>query len=438
MQAVLAGSSTIRDSTLTSSSVFIQDALATHTLPPASADLQAASGMQTSPTTLYVPPQTSSTSEAQATPTTLFVSASSTESSSATDPVSTPPTVSPSATSTSDMTSVTYSPVQHSTTMLVSDPNPTTETEAASNWKSQQSRHAAILAAFLIVGILTMFGVTYCCMRLKLPARFRRPRDGKKVRFGDEEVFNVPNDVYAPSVFEKDSKSSIAPNSAVFAYQEVTVPSLTRQSTRLVPGPPPNGAQADWRFLANYDGQFEDVTHILSTDVFAPLGRHERAGSRGSMSVLSGSRGSSPRTSDGGASFTGDSYKSCESHYSTPSMPRQSTDVPASPLPVPELEVELVVPNSPPSPALPATPQAAHIEPGVPVGCVGSKEPHELVRGIRGSAVSAESEWDVAKAYGAHSSVGGDSLLSRVESVVFDGPMESVDVGGKKCMLIQG
>ena len=440
IQAVLTDYSAAQGPTLTPPSVFVQDSLATSTPSLPSADLQAASGVRSSPTTLYVPPQTASTSEAQMTPTTLFVSASSTstESSPATDSVPIPSAVSPSVTPTSDISSATYSPVPHSTTMLASDPNPTTETEAASNWKSQQSRHAAILAAFLIIGVLTMFGVTYCCMRLKLPARLRRPRDGKKVRFGEDEVFNVPNEVYVPSIFEKDNKSSIVPDSAVFAYQEVTVPSLARQPTRLGPASAKNGVQADWRFLANYDGQFEDVTHILSTDVFAPLGRHERPSSRGSMSVLSGSRDSSPRTSDGGASYTGDSYKSCESHYSTPSMPRQSTDVREAPLPVPELEVELVTPNSPPSPAFPATPQAAHVEPGIPVGCVGSKEPHELVRGIRGSAVSAESEWDVAKAYGAHSSLGGDSLLSRVESVVFDGPMESVDVGGKKCMLIHG
>lgn len=436
-QAVLSGSSTSLEPTLPSSSVFVQDALRTKTLPPVSADLQAASGMMSLPTTLYIPPQTASTSATQVAPTTLFMSASSTGSRSAASSVLTPLSVSPSATPTDDMSSVTYSSVQHSTTMLASEPNSTTETEAAANWKSQQSRHAAILAAFLIIGMMTMFGVTYCCMRLKLPARLRRSRDGKKVRFA-EDVFNVPNEVYAPSISEKENKSSVAPDSAVFAYQEVTVPSLARQPTGHKPTFSRNGAQANWRLLANYDGQFEDVTHILSTDVSAPLGRHERAGSRGSTPVPSDSRDSSPRTSGGGASFTGDSYKSCDSHYSTPSMPRRSTDVPASRLPVPELEVELVAPNSPSSPGLPVTPKAAHIEPGVPVGFVGSKEPHELVRGAHESAVSAYSDWDVAKAYGAHSSVGGDSLFTRVESTMYDGPMESVDVGGKKCMLIQG
>lgn len=432
---MLLGSSTSQGNILAPSSVVVQDALATDTLPSTAADLQAASGMQSSPTTLYIPSQTASISETQVAPTTLFVSASSTESPIATNPVSTPLTVSPSVTvtPTADRSSVTSSPVQYSTTLLASDPNPTAETEAASNWKSQQSRHAAILAAFLIICVLSMFGITYWCMRLKLPARLRRQRDGKRVRFADEDAFNSPNEVYVPFISEKD-KSSIVPESAVFAYQEVTIPSLARHPTGHVPK---NGAQADWCFLANYDGQFEDVTHILSTDVFAPIDRHERAGSRGSMSVLSGSRASSPRTSEGAPSFTGVSYKSCDSQYSTPSMPRRSTN-PASRLPVPELEVELVMPNSPPSPAFPGTPEAAHIEPGVPVGYVGSKEPHDLVRGARGSAVSAESEWDVAKAYGAHSSIGGDSLLSRVESVLFESPMESVEVGGKTCMLIQG
>ncbi|KZT73520.1 hypothetical protein DAEQUDRAFT_721579 [Daedalea quercina L-15889] len=414
---------------LSSSAVFAQDVLSTSSPQPVPtsdagvADLQAASGTGGAPTTLYVPPLTTTSytpiqAAETAAATTLFVSSSS-------------------VTQTSSGSSVTHTSVQHSTTVPVSFPNPTSETEVASSWKTQQSRHSAILAAFLIIGVLSMFGITYGCMRFNLPTRLgyaRRRRDSKKVRFADVEEVAAVNTPYPASASEKDS---IAPDSAVFAYQEVTVPSLARQPN----GPASNGPRADWRILANYDGQFEDVTHILSTGVFAPLDRHARTGSRGSMSVLSGSRDSSPRTSGGGASFTGDSYKSCESRYSVPSVGRQSAGASPASAPlsgVPELEAELVVPNSPPSPALPVTPGCVHSEPGVPLGCVGNKEPHELVRALRESAVSAESEWDVAKAYGAHSSIGGDSLLSRVESVVFEGPMESVDVGGKKCVLVQG
>ncbi|KAH9930107.1 uncharacterized protein B0H18DRAFT_995255 [Fomitopsis serialis] len=415
---------------LSSSAVFAQDVLSAPTSQPASTsgttadDLQVASDVLSSRTTLYVPPSsTEAPAQAEATPTTLYVSASSFAS--------------------SGSSSVAHSSVQSSSTISMWDPNPTSETEASSNARSQQSRRSAILAAFLIIGVLTMFGFTYGCMRLKLPMRLgyvRRRCDNKRVRFADAEDAAFASISYPASVSEKDNKDSIAPDPAVFAYQEVTVPTLARQPNGPVPPSTPNGTQVDWRVFANYDGQFEDVTHILSTDVFAPLGRHARGGSHGSMSVLSGSRNSSPRTSGGGASFTGASYQSCESHYSVPTVGRQSADVPTTPPRVPELDLEgeRTAPNSPPSPALPATPQSVHTEPGMPVGCVGSKDPHELVRGLRESAESACSEWDVARAYGAHSSVGGDSLVSRVDSVLFDGPMESVDVGGKKCVLVQG
>ncbi|TFY51326.1 hypothetical protein EVJ58_g10628, partial [Rhodofomes roseus] len=284
---------------LSSSAVFAQDVLSTSTPQPtsnpnANADnLQVASEAYSSRTTLYVPSSSSSTVsriQAEAAPTTLIISSS---------PLAT-------STSSSSVSSATTTSVRHSATVSMWDPNPTSETQAASNAKSQQSRRSAILAAFLIIGVLTMFGITYSCMRFDLPLRLgyvRRRCDSKKVRFADaEDAIDAIDPAYPPSVSEKE-KDNIAPDSAILAYQEVTVPTLARQRNGPAPPSTGNGTQPDWRVFANYDGQFEDVTHILSTDVFAPLGRHAREGSRGSMSVLSGSRDSSPRTSGGGASY---------------------------------------------------------------------------------------------------------------------------------------
>lgn len=328
----------------------------------------------------------------------------------------------------------------------ISDPNPPAEDQATSNAASQQSRRSAVLAAFLAIGTLTFLTVTMVCMRCKVPARLKRAkRDERRVRFdlpGVEQGQNVQSILQ-----EKDEKNSLIPGPP--SSQEVTLPVLSQQS-RGGPYMHPSNPSSDWRvFASNNDDQFEDVTHILSTNVFAPLDRHGGSKSPGADSALSDASKTSSedmhaasRASGGSASLTGVSYKSCESRYSTPSIARTSRDGPPGSGSAESMSPSLSFCRSPSPPASDSVPTPDLADPSAAgststfsaIGLVGSKEPHVLTRGVRTSDdVELGSEWDVARAYGAHSSLGKDSLLSVIVE-----HMEPVEVGGRKCVLVQG
>ncbi|PCH42667.1 hypothetical protein WOLCODRAFT_144166 [Wolfiporia cocos MD-104 SS10] len=353
---------------------------------------------------------------------------------------------SPSATS---LTSATTSPassvaqdVSEPTDSLLADPNPTSEPQSASNAASQQARRSAVVAAFLVIGTLTTLGLTIMCMRCKVISRLRRvKRRSRKVRFdlGDSEQGQQAT---APPVLrEKDAeKNSLVPGPPM--YDSVTLPVLAQQPHPSACAPPPV-AQADWRvFASNTDGQFEDVTHILSTDVFAPLERGNGSGSPTADSILSTS--SAHSSSEGSTSRTSgaaESYKSCESRYSTPSVERRSRDGPpgsgSADSMYPSISYRSPSPTSPTSPELVQTPeQGAHVS-ACPVSPLGSKDSRVLRHGLcEADDADAGSEWDVARAYRApHSSLGKDSVIS---VVVEDMDADVVDVGGRKCLLVQG
>ncbi|CCM02287.1 uncharacterized protein FIBRA_04375 [Fibroporia radiculosa] len=331
----------------------------------------------------------------------------------------------------------------------ISGTTQTTNPRPKPNAESQQGRRSAVLAAFLTVGTLVMLGVTFCCMRCKLPEGLRRnKRRSRRVRFDIQDTEIEPSGLIRPR--EKDEKESLIPGMAPMIH-DITLPTLPQHS-HIFPGvntaslPHPTGR----RVLVSdtMDGHFEDVTHILSTDAFAPPLRYggESSAVDSVISAASDTTSSAreehsgSRTSGGSASLTGLSYKSCESRYSTPSVERQLHDGPLRSGSIESLSPSLSFGGSPspPSSELVQTPeQILYSNPRCMSTIrgtepMGSKEPHMLVRGLRISDADTSSEWDVARSYGAHSSVGKDSLLVMVEN------MEEVEVGGKKCVLVQG
>ncbi|KZT06036.1 uncharacterized protein LAESUDRAFT_726238 [Laetiporus sulphureus 93-53] len=408
-----------------------------------SANTAAQSSNSVMPTSLLVADPMDAPTTSAATRTTLYVPPTSTDSAAVLQDAVTsastglPPVLSLSKTS-SAASSIPVSSTHTSSYVTGSasmdDPNPTAETRTTSNAASQTSRRSAILAAFLTIGTLAMLGITMVCMRCKLPCRGRRVKgNGKKVRFADPDEEQAQQ---VPSMYgEKDEKTSVIPGPPT--PTEIILPSLPQQPSSSTPN-----LQPDWRVYApSVEGQFEDVTHILSTSAFAPI--EAEGGSPGADSVLSGASedssraASSGRASGGAVSLTAESYKSCESRYSSPSLERQSRDGPPDSGSSDSMHLSPTFHHSPSPPAseLIQTPDPGMGVAFVPLEHVGGKEAHKLVRGRPESDEVDEvgSEWDVAKAYGAHSSVGQESVLS----VVVEN-MESVEVGGRKCVLVQG
>ncbi|KAI0926259.1 hypothetical protein AcV5_008764 [Taiwanofungus camphoratus] len=352
--------------------------------------------------------------------------------------------------SASSSTTSTYTqvPVRTPTGTDIIDPNPTSEAQSASNAASQQARHSAIIAAFLTMATLSSLGMCILCMRCKLASRLRRlRRRSRKVRFADQAA-EEGRKVF-PTLREKQDKYSAA--SGLPALQGVTLPVLVHGQQPSTGSTSPATSRpspvTDWRvFASNVDGQFEDVTHILSTNVFAPLERDARSRSpdSGSSGAGSGEAGSTSRTSGGAASMTGDSYTTCESRYSSPSIEHHDTQD--------DLNLETDLPESmslsfsfrSPSPPVSVlqTPELYGYPAATGAGAfdAGAQEtgkgPHAPLLGpaIPGpEGMNVESEWDVAQAYGASAS----GRKEPTPNVIIDN-MEMVEVGGRKCVLVQG
>ncbi|KAH9943729.1 hypothetical protein B0H21DRAFT_865385 [Amylocystis lapponica] len=149
--------------------------------------------------------------------------------------------------------------------------------------------------------------------------------------------------------------------------------------------------------------------------------------------------------SDSGASARAESYATCESRYSAPSarsvvgiLTRRSDastlgSASADSL-VPALDLSLRSPSPPSPPGGPRTPETAHVKfalapaPNV----VGAPKDAQGPCALTGAVGE---EWNVARAYGARGSAGADSVCLDVNTGM---EMETVEVGGRVCVLMQG
>ncbi|KAI0648924.1 hypothetical protein C8Q79DRAFT_947966 [Trametes meyenii] len=380
------------------------------------------------------------------------------------------------------------------TAEVLDDPNPEARSHAASE-ATRRARRSAILAAFLILGTLGALGGGVLCFKCGvLPCchskdRTRRSRAslGKVV----EEGLQKPQKPIRITSTEK----SIIPG-APPPVNASEMPSSWRDSHTPSCSTCPDsmagmksgvsGGASSWRvFATNESGLFEDVTHVLSSDAFSvhsatpasPCASASTSASVGSWSARhsceSSGSGTQPqssadsradsRASGSGASVTAESYKSCESRYSTPSFERHSRDGPplsASPSvasaseggrsPSPPASVSVSV--------LLMTPEQADYN-GLADAAMPRVVDATVVVAPREAQLAAtmvetesedmelDSQWDVdvAQAYGAPvdkkpGGVTGSGMRQTATMAVPVGEQTvgTIDVGGRTCVLMRG
>ncbi|GBE88526.1 hypothetical protein SCP_1303420 [Sparassis crispa] len=296
----------------------------------------------------------------------------------------------------------------------ITNPNPSS---AAQGTSSQQARKSALVAAFVTLGSLTALGVCILCLRCKIVSRVRRLRRESN---RPSSVLTIEDGFQPKSILINREKDSLIPGPAP---QAVTLQPFS-PSTTCSDGPP-TPRPLDWALFAmNNEGPFEDVTHVLSTS--APRD--------GAVSRLS--EASTTTRTSGGASLAAESYMTCESRYSSPSVERRSQDSTAAARGSGEsMALSFAFPSQslPPSEPLRAPEASTGALAVLPaVNLVGQKALHVPSLAPSEELVLAGSEWDVADAYGARSS-GASSVLNEPEE-----HMETVEIGGRLCVLVQG
>ena len=274
-----------------------------------------------------------------------------------------------------------------------------------------------------------------------------------------------------------DKQAASPTSSQQGSATHLPLPSLTSDAppARSQPSQPPVNTQytqqrADWQTHAapsgrNASADFEDVTHILSDNTFAPI-----AGSERSSAASNPSDASFQRASTGAPSVKAASYATCESRYSTVSgasaigesgSTADGSDGRASTEYL-SLASPAETPSPPESPVL-RTPKQGVVavtrtrsktltqsaSPRVNSTMSSSKSfPARLSRRLSdGEGLDEESEWDIAAAYGARYSKGSVGMRSTISEVPMEGQyeqahevdyMETVDIGGKHVIMVTG
>ncbi len=325
-----------------------------------------------------------------------------------------------------------------------------------------RARKTAIVAAFLILGTLSALGGGVLCFKCGvLPCchskdRLRRNRKSRLSLRTAEEGLQKP-----PRIASLEK--SIVPGAPPIA----SMPTLSRDSHTPSCSTCPDsvtgmksgisGGASSWRVYAtNEDGQYEDVTHVLASDTYVSLrSGHSAASSAYRLSADSGtqpqsSERSNSRASESGASMTAESYKSCESRYSTPSFERRSRDGPPSASASASSSLlpasDSPTPGSPPSPisVLLLTPEqgacgyAGLADAALPRVAVDGGEPLNTVVESEGEDMDIDSQWNVAQAFAApilqkqKAQVGAGGVGVAEQSV------GTVALGGRTCVLMRG
>lgn len=322
-------------------------------------------------------------------------------------------------------------------------PEPTqSHASSAESRQTIQSRKAAIVGTLLALGSIIALMLCGFCMRCHLPRALRRIQASK------------PEDATQPNDKDPEKASQSPGKSSNTILNVVTLPVLKSNAScpfnDVASGS--EGQQQDgqnkpeYRFLsARGDGQFEDVTHILSEDTFAPhdsdVGSNRSSTSSNEQDSTSGGRKSH-------ANSVAQSYATCESRYSMPSI--QEGDQSIS-----EQTASFHSAKSPPDSPEPETPkQQCTTRPRSKTLTQTQAHPandkisssksfparYSNVSSAHPSWISAfteESEWDIAAAYGARYSKGSTGRPVSQFSPIAEN-MEAVDIGGRSCVLVQG
>ncbi|KAJ8496615.1 hypothetical protein ONZ51_g1000 [Trametes cubensis] len=354
------------------------------------------------------------------------------------------------------------------TSGVLDDPDSDARTQSASD-ASERARRRTILAAFLILGTLGALGGGILCFRCGvLPCCHRgnpHRRSRRSLEQLTEEGLRKP-----PRVASMEK--SIIPGAPPMQIADLPVlPSRDSHTPSCSTCPDSlngmrsgiSGGLADWRVYAtNQDGQFEDVTHILSSDAFSVRSADNERRSTGSWSArnstASAGSGNEPqssahsrsasRASESGASMTAESYKSCESRYSTPSFERHSRD---GPPPSVSASVASSLRSPSPSAMLLRTPVQADytglanaaipvvVKPGAPAASVNRQM--ATVAESETEDMELDSQWDVAKAYASTpAKIPQNAGVGRriTSGTTVEQNVGTVDLGGRTCVLMRG
>ena len=258
---------------------------------------------------------------------------------------------------------------------------PSPDVHSSHSPESEHARRSAILAAFLILGTLGILGGSMVCFRCGLLpcCKHKRKRQQKQTltaRTIEEGLRSLQK--LAPVTSTEKKLSFLVPSKPPPGPRTASLITLLRPPhahTLSCSTCPPDSVQGvrgglsarantdSWQaYIASTqdssaargpDGDFEDVTHILSAPTFTSsrlsgsAGSHTPRDSAASASTRSdrdpgrlsvGTVGShqprpTSRASGGAASVSAESYTTCESRYSTPSFgasPSADVDVPQS------------------------------------------------------------------------------------------------------------
>lgn len=325
-----------------------------------------------------------------------------------------------------------------------------TQGHAAASRATEQSRKAAVIGTILAVGCLSGLIACAFCMRCRLPPSLRPKRTS--VEEGDANT----RDQYKGLPTNEKNKSSSSnhlttPDIVVVPVLNSGSPSSSNSLSPVPKEPPaetwknqPQPQPQQYQLSgAEADGQFDDVTHILSEDTFQADVESEHGS------------GSENRTS-GAASVTAESFATCESRYSEGSSGRArraadedhasflSMSPPESPVLQTPKQAQFCVVTRPRSKTF-----AQSASPLLGKHLSSSRSlPTRYVVAHGGEGVEVmsafdedESEWDIAAAYGARFSK--NSLLQQpggLGQVLKPIPerVESVEIGGKRCVMVQG
>ncbi|OCH84807.1 hypothetical protein OBBRIDRAFT_798757 [Obba rivulosa] len=220
----------------------------------------------------------------------------------------------------------TYDPSSAPTPTAIPIPDPDEGAEAATSKTSASERKTLLVASLLTLGILSALALFLLCLRYKVFTRIQHRRY-------EESFFDQSASA------EEGLQTHGTQNEKHVAFnipgpgEHVTLPSLSPGTHGTSVSPPPQilptaYSPRGWRVFTDiHDGQYEDVTHILSPKAFGIGVSDPRPGSAQSHENEE-EGGRTSRTSGGGASLSAESYTTCESRYSSPSAPRESQEAP--------------------------------------------------------------------------------------------------------------
>ena len=316
--------------------------------------------------------------------------------------------------------------------------------------ETQMSRKAALIGTILALTSILSISACAACMRCRVPRALRRPGDrneGSNGNPGDPEKASVEK-MGSQTTGSQLMLSYELPSLRIHEATPTPTPELTSSSERTQYSSDTQEQSSQHPADSTQSGSvdFEDVTHILSDNAFAPISGSERS----SAASESSDARNTNRTSNGVASVKAESYATCDSRYSTPSTrASQAASEGAGSTEYMTLEAVSRSPSPPESPVL-RTPKQAGV-------CTVTRTRSKTLTGCPsprvGSTISSsksfparisdvldggpeESEWDIAAAYGRFSKTSSVGAPSTIEEVPEH--METVDIGGRNCVLVTG